>query len=64
MLLLHADCYMVAGGLVRRDETRHAEVCTDVDPLHAHKVVNFAKVGGRCHQATGSGAWQGTYVCA
>jgi class 3 adenylate cyclase len=34
---------MVAGGLIRHDETGHAVVCTETDPLHAQKVVDFAK---------------------
>ena len=44
---------MVAGGLVQRDETGHAEVRTGSDPLHAQKVVGFAKV-----RATGCVWWQ------
>ena len=28
---------------MRRDETGHAVVCTEIDPLHAQKTVDFAK---------------------
>jgi hypothetical protein len=44
LLLPPADCYMVAGGLMRRDETGATEVCLSRDPLHAQRVVAFAKV--------------------
>ncbi len=42
------DCYMVAGGLIRKDEEGFASVhCPGaVDPLHAVRVMSFAKVGG------------------
>ena len=41
------DCYMVAGGLIRRDEEGFPSVHDGaVDPLHAVRVMSFAKVGG------------------
>lgn len=50
------DCYMVAGGLVRRGSVGAMEVREeDDDPMHAVKVVSFAKVTlgfGRAHTYT------------
>ncbi len=43
------DCYMVAGGLMKVDEETGAVTVRseDVDPLHAVRTVQFAKVGAR-----------------
>ena len=40
------DCYMVAGGLMKVDEETGAVTVRsdDVDPLHAYRTVQFAKV--------------------
>jgi class 3 adenylate cyclase len=37
------DCYMVAGGLVTQDRAGMSTVIRTVDPLHAQKVLDFAK---------------------
>lgn len=37
------DCYMVAGGLVTQDRAGMSTVLRTVDPLHAQKVLDFAK---------------------
>lgn len=44
------DCYMAAGGLMRVDEQTGATGVLpegEVDPLHAVRTVQFAKVGAR-----------------
>lgn len=39
------DCYMVAGGLVKKDADGFKAVMSNgVDPLHAVRVMDFAKV--------------------
>ena len=41
------DCYVAAGGLMKTDEDTGAVTVRsdDVDPLHAYRTVQFAKVG-------------------
>ena len=41
------DCYIVAGGLIRKDDDGFSSVQTGVDPLNAVTVLEFAKVWQR-----------------